>query len=208
MNKWQRIRLVRQLGLNTEESILIEPEQVSLAKTCEFISERETFSLRTFNTNDNSYHPHYPVISKKRLDKVMPELLEKGFSIILANCINPKDAEFAGCGYKRGRSVTLEVKYGAVTVRKVTHDGDIDKTIQTGLVCGVSTGDRRFDAIIREIRLAPVDECIFEFSWYSFPVGWRKQCMIFWEVTGATEKGVIYSETGEVVSASNGADAR
>lgn len=204
LNKWQRIRLVRQLGLNTEESILVEPGTSRKIPDYKFINSQELFSLRTFNNNDNSFHPHHPVISKKQLLRLAPKLLRDGFSLIIAKCVDPKLAELAGCGYKRGKSVTLEVKYGAVTVRKITHDGDIDKTVQTGLVCGISTGDKRLDAIIREIRLVPVDECIFEFSWYSAKVGQRRQNMIFWEVTGADEKGVIYTESGDVVSANNG----
>jgi hypothetical protein len=180
---------MKEFGLNTEESILITkllltPEQKI------FLNSSFAFSLRTFNNNDNAPHPHYPIINKYSLLDLMPKLLNAGYSLIVAKCIDPKFAELTGCGYKRGQSVTFEIKFGAVTVRSVTHDGLIDKTFTTG-IGEQCNADYRLAGILAEIRRCPVTDCIFEFSWYSMPVGRRQQQAIFWEIIGDAEKDLI-----------------
>jgi len=194
INKWQRIQLVRELGLNTEESILIAPGKAMSKTDIAFIASDGEYSLRTFDSSDNGVHPHYPVISQERLLEELPLLRCRGYSCIVAKCINPKDAEFAACAYKRGRSFTIEICDGPVTVRAITHDHNITRTISTGLLQGTNCGDRRIDEAIRVMRGTKLDEVIFEFSWYAKQVGWMPANLIFWEATGAEEKGKINYE--------------
>jgi len=197
LNKWERIQAIKLFGLNTEESILIDNPKLS-NEQLKFIKTNKMFSLRTFSNDDNANHPHFPVLSRSRLAKEIKLLLECGYSSIVATCIDPRHDELVGCAYKRGASITIEVAYGAGTVRRVTHDGKIDKSFTTG-VFAKRTGDRRLDYIISKIKRTPVDDCIFEFSWYKMPVGNKKQHMIFWEVTGANEKGKIKTVNGAML---------
>jgi len=196
MNKWERIQAVKALGLNTEESILVKDIELNRAQN-QFIKEHEIFSLRTFNNFDNDLHPHYPVINRQKLLEELLLLTKKGYSCIVATCINPAEAELAGCAYKKGGFVFFEIASGPGTVRRVTHEGKIDMHIKVRLT--QATGDRRLDCVLCEIRELPVDNCIFEFSWYKNPVGHKKQRLIFWEVTGADNKGTIPLEGGGVL---------
>lgn len=197
LNKWERIQAVKIFGLNTEESILVTKDNLAIVPKLPFLKNKKIFSLRTFSSDDNGLHPHYPVIDKAKLLKELKLLVRNGYSCIVATCIDPKHAEFAGCAYKRGKSITFEIAMGPGTVRRVTHDGKIDKSFTTGIF--ERTTDKRFNYIISIIRRVPVDECIFEFSWYKMPVGHKKQHMIFWEVTGASKKGEIRTTQGAVL---------
>jgi hypothetical protein len=196
LNKWERIQAVKALGLNTEESVLIKDIELNAGQN-QFIKNHEMFSLRTFGGNGNGAHPHYPVINQQKLLNELLLLTEKGYSCIVATCIDPKDAEFAGCAYKKGGHVIFEIASGPGTVRRVTHEGKIDRRIKAKLT--QTTGDRRLDCALMAIKDTPIENCIFEFSWYKNPVGRKKHRLIFWEVTGADSMETIPLEGGGVL---------
>ena len=188
LNKWERIQLVKQLGLNTENSILICGAITKLQQ--QFMEKYGYYSIRTFTLNENCFHPHLPVVSRENLEFELEKLLSANFSCIVAEGIDPQFCELAGCGYKKGRSVTLEIAFGAGTVRRVTHSHEINLTVQTG-VFDALPGDYRLVQAIQKMRAAKIDNCIFEFSYYGIPAGHKHENLIFWEITGADSKGSI-----------------
>lgn len=180
--------------MNTEESVLIADEE-DLKRHGAFLQQFSQYSVRTFR--DDAYggsHPHFPIIERGEFEETYRRLLEQGLKLIVAAPIDPKDAELAGCLlYERGGGVLAEVALGPGTVRRVTGGGKVDSRVRSERV-GQSVGDHRVDAAILEVRRAVAmlhrpdqravpDEVLFEFSWYSGPVGWRKERLIFWEVT-------------------------
>lgn len=204
MNKYQRIQLVRALGLNTEESILItSPED--WARNEAFLREFPRYSMRTFHADpeDRSSKPHFPIISKEELQKRYRDLLSEGLLLIVAKPINPANAELAGCLlFKKCGKILAEVAMGPGTIRRVTNEGRVDVKVEVGSL-GNAPLDARIDRAAREARSAAdslkeklpqldVSGLLFEFSWYSHPVGWRQSRLIFWELSGdANQEGLL-----------------
>lgn len=198
MNKFERIQLLKTLGMNTEDSVLIASE-LDHEKHAAFLQRFSTYSVRTFR--DEAYgrsHPHFPIIERAEFEMCYPSLLSQGLKLIIAAPIDPKDAELAGClSYAEGR-VLAEVALGPGTVRRVTGEGKIDLRV-TSERAGHSVGDHRLDAAIVEVRKAVAmldrsdasgipDDVLFEFSWYRGCVGLLRERLIFWELVVPDER--------------------
>ncbi len=191
-NKYERIQFVKDLGINTEENILIKPTEC-LDKYLEFCSKYEEYSLRTFYLDDKSC-PHFPVLKQKELMNKIPELQKQGLYLIPATVINPKDCELAGCCAITQNKIFVEIAYGQVTVRKVSHDGIIDKFYDVD-VFKTKTDDYRLNGltkIVSDLSFANgINEAIYEFSYYNKPIGWKKEKLIVWEITGYSNFQII-----------------
>ena len=186
MNKYERIEFVRELGLNTEENILIKPDE-SITIYQDFIEQESEFSIRTFR-GDDLKTPHCPIVKKSELYTILDILQKDNYDIILARPINPKDCEFAGAIRKTLDSVIVEIADGPCTVRRVTHEGIIDKRYVLDYFKRGTT-DYKINSCLSEINKTGLTDVIFEFSYYKIPVGYKNQNFICWEITGdGTEK--------------------
>ena len=203
MNKFERIQVVRALGLNTEVNVLVTSPQ-DWAANASFLSAHSEYSLRTFRREgDRRPEPHFPLIGADELKGRYEELLEKGLSLIIAEPIDPAYAEIAGCLMVQADHLVAEVAHGPGTVRRVTHDGQIDAVYQL-LRTTSSSGDPRVDESAREARQAlrriterpfyELQGVIFEFSWYSKGIGWKNEPLIFWEISGAPGQEALFEE--------------
>lgn len=188
MNKFDQIRLVRLLGLNSEESILIK-HRADCYIAHAFLGKHTHLSLRTMDPTDpHRKTPHFPLMLKENLTEQLHDLLDQGFQCIVATPIGPEDTLYAGAVMLDGAYMTIELAKGPCTVRKVTHEGIID--ISYDLI------RPNFDEIasleIREIALetqkVPFDPCVIEVSYYKQPVGIKKQNVIIWDITDAASE--------------------
>lgn len=191
VNKFERIHLVRLLGLNTEESVLVE-RAADLSRHADFFRGVSHVSVRTFRPSlDAPYEPHFPFISWREFELQCLPLLDQGYSLIVAKGINPNDAQLAGCILRRRDDFVIEVALGPGTVRRVTHGNQIDLRS----VARVASDP----GLTQELR-APLEllanaerhwrneldlrDVLYEFSVYSVAVGWRSEPVIFWEIRG------------------------
>ncbi len=194
MNKFDRIQILKVLGLNTEESILISSVE-DWCNSEEFLNRYEEYSVRTFRgPRYGQSAPHFPIVSREELEADYKSLLEKGLKLIVAAPIDPKDAEMAGCLIYNAGVVSAEVALGPGTVRRVTSEGRVDLRAKSEEE--EATGDPHLDAAMSEVRGAVriiesrlpdgnLDGLLFEFSWYSMPVGWKSERLIFWELASS-----------------------
>lgn len=195
MNKFDRIRLLRHLGLNTEDSVLIEsPSDAERAGA--FLSEHDSVSVRTFRPgNGRRGEPHFPIVSHAEFESQCLPLLREGYSLIVARPIDPANALVAGCIIRRNEDYLLELAFGSGTVRRVTHEGKIDQRLSlsgpedpqatplhSSALRELATAERRWR---QRILLLDV---LYEFSVYRHPVGWKNQPTIFWEIEGLDAK--------------------
>ena len=190
MHKYERIRLLRHLGLNTEVSVLIE-SALDLQAHQRFLAPLDRVSVRTFSRTGAVDEPHFPILSRADFERDCIPLLDQGYSLIVATPIDPADALLAGCILRRAQDFLVEVALGPGTVRRVTHDGKIDLQMELS-----GPDDRRCQPEIRPAlvellhaeRHSPgnmtLREVLYEFSVYSGPVGWKKEPAIFWDITG------------------------
>ena len=176
-NKFERIQFVRDLDFNTEENILINPED-SDDKHLKFLKNLDECSIRTFNELDGQSCPAYPIVKKEEAIKLIKSLKQKKYNIILATPINPADCLFAGAVMKSGDKIITEIANGPGTVRRVTHEGKIDKRY-----FNINTDNEKLNECLKEINDCYLDNIIFEFSYYNHPIGYKKQNFIVWEIT-------------------------
>ena len=189
-NKFERIQVLRYFNLNTENSVLISSEE-DLTRHSGFIDRYDKFSVRTFfKHGTDEMPPHLAAITKDEFFRVYKDLLEMNLYLIVAEQIDPRDAEFAGCIMRDGFKTIIEIAYGPVTVRRVTRDGMIDERyVCYGFL--PHTPNLKINEALVELywfdrsTSYPLDECIYEFSYYKIPVGWKRQRVVFWEITGA-----------------------
>lgn len=193
MNKFDRIQRVKYLGLNTENCILVTRKNELVDNP--FLEQFTQFSIRTFWADGDEIRktPHSAVICKKDLYKTGCSLLKQGLHLIIKDCINPKDAIFAGAALKTCNEIIIEIANGPVTVRTVTHDNNIDERYTYNLKTRklhtefynksiIFQSERIFNCIeqfktIKEINI------IFEFSYYKKQIGWKNESFICWEIT-------------------------
>jgi hypothetical protein len=193
MNKFDRIKLIRDSGLNTEDNMLMTPT-TDLNELLTFILRLNEVSIRVFDPISASRPtPHYPLVKICDLKKTLEDIFKNGFYAIVAKPIDPKFAELAGCIWKETdvfhkKYFTVELASGPYTVRRVTHDGIVDYRFKYPLE---STSDERILKMIKTIRDAPYDNCTFEMSYYSIPVGYQSDNVIVWDITGDGTKNSI-----------------
>jgi hypothetical protein len=181
LNKYGRIRFLRNLDVNTEESILVTPDTKS-ADLDKFIKDLTSVSVRTFEPKlDKIKTPHFPIIKVSELPDILDKVFEGGFHAIVATPIDPKDCLLAGTIWKQSMGGWIELAKGPCTVRRVTHDSVVDYRYNY-------PKDRISDENVREMLYAakrvPYENCILEMSYYSIPVGFRKENVIIWDITG------------------------
>lgn len=194
MNKFKRIQLVRTLGLNTEESVLVSNDK-DWELHRGFLQSSSVFSVRTFKSEQLlGNEPHYPVISREELADRYISLLHSGFKLIIAKCIDPADAQMAGGMLYEGSAFHVEVALGPGTVRRVTREGRIDLTVKA--IPGKPSGNRLIDEAVKEawrglrtlhanIPELDLKGLLYEFSVYGKPVGSKHEKVIFWELVGS-----------------------
>jgi len=188
MNKYERIKFVKDIGLNTEENMLINPN-THPADYLNFLNRFNECSIRTFKENELKT-PHYPIIDKTDAIKRIKDLQRLNYNIILATPINPKDCEFAGAALQSESQLVIEIAYGPGTVRRVTHDNQIDKRYILGK--NEMTDNNKINMCVRKFRDTKLENVIFEFSWYNKPIGWRHENFICWEITDdGTKQSII-----------------
>lgn len=191
VNKYQRIQVLRYFGLNTENSILIACED-DIEKNRAFLDQFDKYSVRTFSEHETTSGRslHLPTMTREEFFGTYRDLLKEGLNLIVAEQIDPTHAELAGCIMRRGWETTIEIAIGPGTVRRVTHEGRIDERYVCYGFQPHTPNLKVNEALVEIYRFEhlvsdPPDECIYEFSYYRIPVGWRKQRVIFWEITGA-----------------------
>jgi len=186
MNKYERIKLVRDLGLNTEDNMLVTPA-TNINDLITFILQLDEVSVRVFDPDhDGRLTPHYPIVKIAELKKTLEKIFINDFYAIVAKPIDPQFAELAGCIWKETdlmnhKSFTIELAKGPCTVRKVTHDGIVDYRFYYPRQ---EITDERILKMIKTIRDIPYDNCTFEMSYYSIPVGYQNDNVIVWDITG------------------------
>jgi len=201
MTKWNRIQLVKKLGLNTENSVLVtNPHNIRSMRR--FTRGWSSFSVRSFSKSqeDGRVAPHYPILNRRlHLAQALMNNYDLGFNSIVAEGIDPADAVFAGACLKtlsadRYSRLHFEIARGPGTVRRVTNDGLIDviytyenKHLETHRESPVKLCDELERSWVYTIarmfdRIEKTD-CIFEFSLYNCEVGYKHEHIIVWEVT-------------------------
>lgn len=195
LNKFERIRLVRYLELNTEQSVLVE-DRADLQEHAKFLDRLDRRSVRTYLRAEETYNgPHFPIVSRSEFESNCLRLLDDGYSLIVAEPIDPADALLAGCIIRRLGEFNIEVAMGPGTVRRVTHEGRVDKALTLSgpddPECTPEIG-RVLNALLaaeerwrNDIALTDI---LYEFSVYRHPIGWKSEPAIFWEMRGLEEQ--------------------
>ncbi len=191
VNKFERIRLLRHLGLNTEDSVLVQ-SRADLDKHTRFLSQLEKRSVRTFlRAGEGRGEPHFPIVTSGVFASTCVPLLDQGYALIVAKPIDPADATLAGCIERRPGGFLVEVAFGPGTVRRVTHEGSIDQSLELlgadDPSCGPEIARALSELTKAESRLVSGllrTDVLYEFSVYAHPVGWKNDSVIFWEIQG------------------------
>ncbi len=196
VNKFERIRLVRYLGLNTEDSVLVE-SPADLDKHASFLSRLDKFSVRTFlPAADVHGAPHFPIVTRAEFESTCLPLLAQNYSLIVAEPIDPADASLAGCIERHSGGFLVEVALGPGTVRRVTKEGKIDQSLELSGAddprCRPEIAQALRELTKAERHLASEllrTGVLYEFSAYNHPVGLKAEQIIFWEIQGLGEQG-------------------
>jgi len=201
MNKYQKIELVRLMGFNTEDNILVSLwEQYDQDKFNNFviahnISDVSIRTMATTQTKDKKT-PHFPLIDINGAKEIIPRMLNDHFICIVATPIDPKDAMIAGAAVKseKKNSIVFDIACGPGTVRRVTHEGIIDifceynQEHKVAMIKGNKGVSKTFVEIvtstINEVAKIPIKNCSIEFSYYNHPVGYKKENIIIWDIDG------------------------
>ena len=211
MTKWERIQHVKSLGLNTENSVLITTPEFN-PRNYEFLNSFYAFSVRSFFKDESNPNvaPHWPVVSRPELFALVLIACDKQLNLIVAECIDPKDALFAGAALKRDcggySNLHIELARGPGTVRRVTNDHAIDiiysyqeRSLRVNTHHMMSMYPNRkiesseferqlVHSCARTFEKIEQDDIIFEFSYYNVPVGYQHTNAIVWEITPADRR--------------------
>ena len=192
LTKFERIRLVRQMGLNTQDDILVTAEEDWRAHR-PWLDQFDAYTVRTFprEGSKGGAEPSFEIITRKEFDNHWRRLLAEGWNLIIAEPIDPKDAALAGAILRDGDWTEVEIVRGSGSiVRQVTHKGQVDERFRVQV--GDWTTDFMIDDALAKIweaerkrpHLVALKSVIYEFSWYLPKVGYKRENAIFWEITG------------------------
>jgi len=203
LSKYQKIELVRMIGLNTEDNILIKsihPEERDRLKQFLIEHDLKSVSVRTMSPKGETRTPHHPIVEFKDIPNIVTKVLCDGYYAIVATPIDPKDSLLAGAVMKNDNTYISEFARGPCTVRKVTHEGKIDIEFEYHHRenCKIGHTDPpiadlpEYSAILAmmsECVKIPFSKCIIELSYYNIPVGHKKERIIIWDIDsdGTTE---------------------
>lgn len=191
LTKFERIRLVRRLGLNTQNDVLITCERDWQIHQ-DWLAQFSRYTVRSFRDGPiGGVEPYFAIIDADEFEKHRQKLLDGGWNLIVAEGIDPKEALLAGTILREGEITEVDIVRGAGSVtRQVTHDGQIDDHF---VVNGEElTGDMFVDEALGKIReserlrkhLSFLKKVIYEFSYYQPKVGYKRENVIFWEIAG------------------------
>ena len=191
LTKFERIRLVRRLGLNTQNDILITGED-DWQRNFEWLKQFDRYTVRSFREGPSvGVEPYFAIIDAAAFEQHRQNLLDQGWELIIAEGVDPKEALLAGTILREGEVTEVDIVRGSGSVtRQVTHDGQIDDHF---VVNGEDfTGDGFVDEALSKIReleqmkpnLSFLKKVIYEFSYYQPEVGYKRENVIFWEITG------------------------
>lgn len=191
MNKFERVRLLRHLGVNTENSVLLQ-SLADIDREAEFLSRFDRYSVRTFQREvDRMGEPHFPVVSRAEFETSCLPLLSQGYCLMVAEPVDPGDALFAGSLVRSADGFLVEVASGPWTVRRVTHDEQIDVRLEVHHPRDIEDPVEIRDALLKIAALESrwrsdliLTDVVYEFSVYRLPVGWKRERSIFWEILG------------------------
>jgi hypothetical protein len=183
---------VKSLGLNSEDSVLCK----DLAETTAAIEKWPKTSVRTMapqDGNDSGFYgatPHIPALGQEDALMECSGLLMRGWWLIISECIDPKDALMAGAVRVLDNTVVSEMCYGPVTTRAVTHDGRIDERVAISaaafrsprMLADALAGKPKLWSIMAQLAQIPSNHFVAECSYYSIPVGCKKENAIIWEL--------------------------
>lgn len=192
LTKFERINLVRRLGLNTQNDILVTSEE-EWQRYQPWLNQFDGYTVRTFPREQSRVgtEPSFEIISRGEFENRWKGLLNEGWNLIIAEPIDPKDAVVAGAILRDGSLTEVEIVRGPrPVVRQVTHEGRVDDRFRVHT--GGSTGDEMVDEALSKIwemerthhNLDGLKSIIYEFSWYRPKVGYKRENAIFWEITG------------------------
>ena len=198
LNKFERIKLVKILGLNTRDVVLITSHN-DWGEYQPWLKQFDKYTISAFkNTPTVGTDPYFAVIKATDFENHRKKLLDEEWNIIVSEGVDPKEALFAGTILRDGDLSEVDVSCGAgAVVRDVTHNGKIDKHFALdGLE---SSGDKLIDEALGKIRsveegrphLPALRRVIYEFSYYKTEVGHKRENAIFWEITGFSNLGDI-----------------
>lgn len=181
---------MRNLGLNTEDSILIKGKEY-FDRLNEFVKDLDAVSIRTVNPkSDVGLTPHYPYVERSEIVVSVEKLLAGGYWPIVAKPIHPRDALLAGTIMRAESIYTVELAQGPYTTRRVTHEGKIDISITIDTHGSIESTGQMSDeththiaSMMSALSSLKLRNYIAEISYYSIPVGWRNQPVIIWELT-------------------------
>ena len=181
LNKFQRVKLLGQWGLNIPGSVLYEMGSKIDFSAPVFKRWGNRLSIRTFPPHGSDFGtPYYFDIPVEEAKTLVPTLMAK-YNLVLNEPINPKHAKLAGCiMLEEGRPITVEVARGAgVTVRDVTSGRRIDERYTARKLNEIADSDIK-EAVSKALQV-PRRNLIIEFSVYTIDIGLKKEPIIYWD---------------------------
>ena len=195
LSKFERIQLLQEYGLNTPDYIFFKRRDLAAINT--FLDNvhwamDKRVSLRFFADEDTlvGSQPHTPNVSWWDARNLL-YLHNNDYDIMLsATGINPKDTIICGNLMMQAHGINgygiaiFEYREGPGTVRDVQHDC-------VSLTCNLHECPKdvtgRFmlplaQAKKNALRFPLWNKVIFEWAYYPYPIGAKKNRLIFWEV--------------------------
>ncbi len=208
LTKFERIRLLRQLGLNTQDDILVRSVE-DWTRQQNWLQRFDSYTVRTFRPGPVlGREPYFAVISRSEFEAHWRDLLGQGWALVIAAGVDPKDALLAGTILRQNEVTEVDIVRGSGSVvRQVTHDGQIDShfTIQEEGLTGNPLIDEALGKVReterRWVRIDALRRVVYEFSYYRTKVGYKGEDVIFWEITGFNkmdEPGIDLEDLGEI----------
>ena len=187
-DKFQRVSQLIDWGLNAPVYWLFDKLGGPL------ISQVDDLELETGRVSIRSLGKAgggFPTMINLSYDEVVDrlEFLDNNLPVMVSEGIDPEGSIWAGCFMIRDNEFILEAigPGRSVTVRELTHSKRVpDVTIQGNRFSDRWQLNNQKDLcnVIMQAQTIPVKNFIIEFSVYRYPIGKRKEHLIFWDYEG------------------------
>ena len=180
-NKYERLKDLEKLGLNTSAAILLDPK-IGLTEEFEnFLSNFTQIGIRSFREDGkgSGRSPFYPQVSVEEARRLVPEILKEGYNTIVYESVPTSINIIVGTCWRRDESsFVVELANGPRTVRDLMSIGKIDSRFEINDINRLE--DPRLKEVVESSSKLPVGT-ILEWSLHSEKVGQKKENYIYWE---------------------------
>ena len=179
--KFNRIQFLMMNDLNTPICFLVKNEKDVTDALAKLPGDRASVRTYRVGRETHSKTPFHPNVLKREAEAYALNCLDMDYlSVMVTEGVPIDDNAISAISIVRALEIYTEYAEGPGTVRRLSM-GEVTPKSFTWNLGKASAPDERFQKAMVILNKLDCQDIIFEWSWSTKLIGWKKQYLIFWE---------------------------